>query len=134
TFPDVVDSESINLTDTETVRAYSPIAITPTPATFNASDGSAIAGAPYGPVPFTATGGTGTLTLTESGTLPAGLTFTNGSLGGTLSSTSAGTYTFSVAAADTYNDQTTVQGYRLNVAELPPSLTIGASPFTLTIV
>jgi hypothetical protein len=134
TFPDVVDSEPITVTDSETVRAFSAITISPTPATFNASDGSAIAAAPYGPVAFTATGGTGTLTLTESGALPAGLIFSNGSLGGTLSSASAGAYTFSVKAADTYNDQTTVQGYTLNVAELPPSLMIGASPVTLTIV
>jgi hypothetical protein len=134
TFPDVVDPESITVTDTETVRAYNAITINPTPATFNASDGSAIAGAPYGPVPFTAAGGTGTLTLTESGTLPAGLTFSNGSLGGTLSSTSAGAYTFSVTAADKYNDQTTVQGYTLNVAALPPSLTMSANPVTLTII
>ena len=134
TFPDVVDSEPITVTDTDTVRAFNAIVITPSPATFNARDGSAIAGASYGPVTFAATGGTGTLTLTESGTLPAGLTFTNGALGGMLSSTSAGAYTFSVTAADTYNDQTTVQGYTLNVAALPPSLTISANPVTLTII
>ena len=116
----VTDNETVTVTDDS--RAWVPIAITLTPAAFNASDGTAIASASYGPVTFTATGGTPPLILTESGTLPAGLTFNNGVLGGTLSSTSTGVYTFSVTAADNYGDTPAVeQGYTLNIGAAPPT-------------
>jgi hypothetical protein len=93
---------------------------------------------------FTATGGTGTLTLSETGTLPSGLTFNNGVLGGTLSASSAGTYTFSVTATDTYGDPAaTQQGYTLTISiphPLPaisgvsPAITdAGSAAFTLTV-
>ncbi len=135
TFPDVADAEQITVTDTETVRAFNAIAITPSAATFNSSDGTGLAGGIYGPVTFVATGGTGTFTLTESGTLPSGLTFNNGVLGGTPSSTSAGTYSFSVSATDADNDQATQQGYTLNISATQiPSLKISANPDALTIV
>ncbi|HTW80790.1 MAG TPA: putative Ig domain-containing protein [Terracidiphilus sp.] len=134
TFPDVADAEQITVTDTETVIAFNAIAITPSAATFNSSDGAGIAGGIYGPVTFVASGGTGTLTLTENGTLPAGLTFKNGALGGTLGSLSFGTYTFSVTATDAKGDQATQQGYTLTIA--PPQITslkISANPDALTI-
>ena len=116
----VTDNETVTVTDDS--RAWVPIAITLTPAAFNANDGTAIASASYGPVTFTATGGTPPLILTESGTLPAGLTFNNGVLGGTLSSTSTGVYTFSVTAADNYGDTPAVaQGYTLNIGAAPPT-------------
>jgi hypothetical protein len=136
TFPDVPDAETITVTDTDTVRAFNTIAIAPSAASFNASDGSGFQGATYGPVTFTAMGGTGTLTLSESGTLPAGLTFTDGVLGGTLSSSSAGTYSFSVTATDADGDQATQQGYTLTITAPPPppSLRISAAPDSLTIV
>ncbi len=125
----VTDNETVTVTDDS--RAWVPIAITLTPAAFNASDGTAIASASYGPVTFTATGGTPPLVLTESGTLPAGLTFNNGVLGGTLSSTSTGVYTFSVTAADNYGDTPAVeQGYTLNIGAAPPipSYKVTANP------
>jgi hypothetical protein len=115
TFPDVVDSEAITVTDSETVRAYNAIAITPSPATFNANSGNGYVSYAYS-VPFTATGGIGTLTLTESGTLPAGLTFTGTALSGTPAVSSVGnTYTFSVTATDTDGDAVTVTGYSLTI-------------------
>jgi hypothetical protein len=145
TFPDIADSEKITVTDTEIVRAFSAIAVTPSPASFNASSGTGIAGQAYGPVRFTATGGTGALTLSESGTLPSGLTFNNGVLGGTLSASSAGTYTFSVTATDTYGDPAaTQQGYTLTISiptnpqpaisGVSPAFTnAGGTVFTLTV-
>ena len=135
TFPDVADSEQIVVTDSDTVRAFNAIAIAPSPTSFNSSSGTGIPGAIYGPVTFTATGGIGTLALSESGALPAGLTFNNGVLGGTLSLSSSGTYTFSVTAIDADGDQTTQQGYTLNIAAPPPpSLKITADPDSLTII
>ncbi len=134
TFPDVADAEQITVTDTDTVVAFNAIAITPGAATFNGSHGTGLAGGTYGPVTFSATGGIGTLTLRESGTLPAGLTFKNGVLGGTLASTSAGTYSFSVNATDANGDQATQQGYTLIIsAKQIPSLKISANPDALTI-
>jgi hypothetical protein len=84
-------------------------------------------------VTFTARGGSGTLALSESGGLPPGLTFSNGVLSGTLTASSAGTYTFSVSASDVYGDQTTEQGYTLTIAAPVPSLKISANPDSLTI-
>jgi len=133
-FPDVADAEQITVTDIETVTAFNAIAITPSAADFNSSDGTGFAGAVYSPVTFTATGGRGALTLSESGTLPAGLTFKNGVLGGTLGSSSSGTYTFAVTATDANGDQATQQGYSLSVsAPLKPTLKISANPDSLTI-
>lgn len=133
-FPDVVDAEQITVTDIDTVRAFNAIVITPSATTFNSSNGTGNEGGIYGPVTFGATGGTGTLTLSESGALPAGLTFKKGVLGGTLSSTSIGTYSFSVIAIDANNDQATQQGYTLTIASSQiPLLKIVANPDSLTI-
>jgi hypothetical protein len=116
TFPVVADSELITVTDTEIVRAYPPIAITPSPAFFNASSGTGYATYAYTPVQFTATGGTGALTLSESGALPSGVTFSGGTLSGTPATSSAGSsYTFSVIAADADGDSATLQGYTLTI-------------------
>ena len=115
TFPDVVDSEAITVTDSEVVRAYNAITITPSPATFNASNGNGYATYAYS-VPFTATGGIGTLTLTESGALPAGLTFTGTALSGTPEVSSVGIpYTFSVTATDADGDSVIAQGYSITI-------------------
>ncbi len=115
TFPDVVDSEKITVTDSEVVRAYNAINITPTPAAFNPSSGNGYATHPYS-VPFAAIGGIGTLTLTESGALPTGITFANGVLSGTPAASSVGnSYTFSVMATDADGDSITVPGYSLTI-------------------
>lgn len=114
TFPDVADAEKITVTDTEVVRAYNAIAITPSPASFNASSGNGYATYAYTPVTFTATGGIGTLTLTENGALPSGITFVNGNLSGTPTA-AGGPYTFSVTATDADGDSLTVPGYTLTI-------------------
>ena len=63
---------------------------------------------------FTTTGGTGSVTLSESGALPAGLTFTasTGTLSGTP--TASGTFNISVTATDTVG-ATTSHSYSLVV-------------------
>jgi FG-GAP-like repeat/FG-GAP repeat len=135
TFPDAADSETITVTDTETVVAYNPIAITPTPAVFNSSRGTAYQTAPYPPETFTATGGLGELTVTETGALPAGVTFLNGVLSGTPVASSAGkSYSFSITASDANNDQTTVAGYTLTVSTetLPPAAVNDSETITVT--
>jgi hypothetical protein len=131
TFPDVADAETIKVTDTDTVRAFNAIAIAPTSATFNASSSAiGIISQPYAPATFTATGGTGTLTLTEAGTLPSGVTFKNGALSGTPSATSAGSYPFSITASDTYGDAATQTGYTLTVTTLAAPTVTDVSPNT----
>ncbi|MGB0080295.1 MAG: putative Ig domain-containing protein, partial [Terracidiphilus sp.] len=134
TFPDVVDSEPITVTDAEVVRAYNPFAITPTPASFNAASGNGYATYAYS-VPFTATGGIGTLTLTETGALPTGVTFINGVLGGTPVASSVGnTYTFSVTATDADGDSITVPGYSLTIlaASAYPAMVTDNETITVT--
>ena len=56
------------------------------------------AGLAYTDTTFTATGGTGPYTFTSIGTLPNGMSFTNGTLGGTP--LQSGNFTISVIAAD----------------------------------
>jgi hypothetical protein len=135
TFPDIPDTETITVTDIDSVVAFNAITITPTPASFNAADGSAYATAPYTTVPFTASGGIGAFTFTETGNLPPGITLTNGKLSGTPTASAAGnTYTFSVTATDADNDQATVQGYTLTILTKPlPLLTLSANPDSLSI-
>lgn len=53
---------------------------------------------PYGPITFTQTGGTGTITWSETGALPTGISFANGVLQGTP--TQSGTFSISVTATD----------------------------------
>jgi hypothetical protein len=117
TFPDVADTELIDVTDTETVSAHDTIAIASSAASFNATDGTGLAGTDCGPVTFAATGGAGALTLSLSSKLPAGITFIKGSLAGTPSDSSAGSYTFAIVAAEAYGDQTTETGYKLVISK-----------------
>ncbi|MGB6827333.1 MAG: hypothetical protein WBE41_04745 [Terracidiphilus sp.] len=85
-FPDVADSEKITVADQCIVRAFTPIVFTPASATFNANDGTGYATHPYTSVDFSATGGIGTLNLTESDALPSGIAFSDGVLSGTPAS------------------------------------------------
>jgi hypothetical protein len=128
--PMVSDTETVSVADT---LPYAPITIVPSPSSFNTNSGAGTPGVIYGPVTFTASGGSGTLTLAESGGLPPGLTFGSGVLSGTLSLSSAGTYSFLVSASDVYGDQTTEQGYTLTIAAPVPTLKISADPDSLTI-
>jgi N-acetylneuraminic acid mutarotase len=115
TFPDVVDTEKITVTDSEIVRAYNPLTIAPTPGSFDASSSNGYATYSYAPVQFASSGGIGTITLTETGTLPTGVTFVNGILSGTPAANSVGSYPFSVTAMDADGDAATVQGYLLTI-------------------
>jgi uncharacterized repeat protein (TIGR01451 family) len=60
----------------------------------------------YGPVTFAQTGGTGTITWTESGTLPTGITFVGGVLQGIP--TTSGTFPITITAKDSAGDQGSV--------------------------
>ncbi|MGB6686459.1 MAG: putative Ig domain-containing protein [Terracidiphilus sp.] len=117
TFPDVADTETIDVSDTETVSARDTISIASSAAYFNATSGTGFAGANYGPVTFTATGGAGVLTLSLRGRLPAGITFINGSLAGTPSNRSAGSYPFAIIATDAYGDKSAATGYKLIIGK-----------------
>ncbi|HKV39207.1 MAG TPA: putative Ig domain-containing protein, partial [Blastocatellia bacterium] len=59
---------------------------------------SGTAGAPYPATTFSQTGGPGTTTFTQSGTLPTGMTFSSGVLSGTPAQT--GTFPITVTATD----------------------------------
>jgi len=60
------------------------------------------AGIPYSPVTFTTTGGHGTVTISETGSLPTGMVFSNGQLSGTPTQT--GSYPITISATDSQND------------------------------
>jgi hypothetical protein len=74
---------------------------------------------PYAGVTFTATGGTGRLDFAEKGTLPAGMTFSQGTLSGTP--TESGSFPFFVFAADR-NDCAQVTAYDLTILNPPPGI------------
>ena len=74
---------------------------------------------PYAGVTFAATGGTGRLDFAEKGTLPAGMTFSNGTLSGTP--TESGSFPFFVFAADS-NDCAQVTAYDLTILNPPPGI------------
>ena len=63
--------------------SFAGAALSITPTTLAAGT----AGVAYGPITFAATGGQGTVTFSESGALPAGMSFTNAVLSGTPSQT-----------------------------------------------
>jgi hypothetical protein len=77
-------------------RVLSVLAILP------ATIPSGTAGVSYSPVTFTATGGTGTVTISESGNLPSGMVFSNGVLSGTPTQT--GSYPITITATDSQHD------------------------------
>ena len=102
--------------------------------TFTAPTATLTAGAQtvaYGPVAFTATGGTGPYTYTVTGgALPGGLTLsTGGSLSGTP--TASGTFSFTVTATDSTapTPQTGSQAFSLTINP-PPSITTTTLPAT----
>jgi hypothetical protein len=84
-----------------------------------------------------ATGGAGKLTYTMTGTLPTGLTFTNGVIAGTP--TTIGAYSITATAADAYGDSS-YQDFSLTVNPKTPALsfttisahTYGDAPFTVS--
>jgi hypothetical protein len=129
--PTTAGSYSFSITGTDTVgastlRNYSVTvnaAIVVNPATLP----DATVGTAYNQT-VTTTGGTGTVTLTQGGTLPPGVLFTaaTGQLSGTP--TTAGTYNFSITGTDTVG-ASTLRNYSVtvNAAAIP----ITVNPATL---
>lgn len=100
----------------------SPITIQPTSVPAGA------VGLGYGPVTFTETGGSGTITWTESGTLPAGISFVNGVLQGTPNQ--PGTFSILVTATDQNGSSETVS---LSFTIYPPTTaTFSLAPCSAT--
>jgi hypothetical protein len=80
------------------------------------------AGVLYSPVTFTATGGQGTVTISESGNLPSGMTFSNGTLAGTPTQT--GSYPITITATDSQSD---TGSENLTMVINCPTITVGPS-------
>lgn len=76
--------------------AGSTLSITPTTLA------AGTAGVAYGPITFAAKGGQGTVTFSETGTLPTGMSFTNAVLSGTPVHT--GSYPIDITATDAQNN------------------------------
>lgn len=83
--------------------------------------GNGVVGAAYTPVVFNQTGGTGVITWTQTGTLPAGMTFNTGThtLGGTP--TEAGNWTITVTATD---QNTCAGSVNLSFSTACPAITV----------
>ncbi len=89
----------IQVTDSEGATSSSVylFTIVPPPLTLNGTIGDLFQGTVVN-VTFTATGGTQPYTFGASGSLPSGVTFSNGTLQGTANS--AGTFTFTISVTD----------------------------------
>ena len=140
-----VDITVTNSSGTSTVSSndqftyFTPLAITPTASTTL----TATYASPYSQS-FAVSGGSGSYTLTNSGTLPTGLILTASAAAWTVSGTPAatGVYTFSVTATDSTNSANTItQSYTLTISAVPtinnnvPTLTYGQSgTVTVTLV
>jgi len=121
TFPDVADSEAITVNDAVTVRAYNAISISPSTVV------SGVLNQPYTSLTFVGSGGSGGLTLSESGPVPTGMAF-NGfgpsiTLSGTPTTLGSGSWPFTITAADSAGDAVT-QSYTLTIAGACPSINV----------
>ncbi len=103
-------------------QSYTLIIVCPTITVSPASLSSGTTGVAYSQT-FTQTGGIGTITWSESGTLPTGMSFTAGMLSGTPTQT--GSFPITVTATDSDNC-TGSQSYTLNV--VCPTITVTSSP------
>jgi photosystem II stability/assembly factor-like uncharacterized protein len=109
----IADNETITVTDQVSVCAVSPLAIGPS------SIAAGVANGAYPQTTFSATGGCGTLTLSETGAIP-GIQFTvSGAtlvMSGTPTAVSpVGGYAFTITATDSIGDSAS-QNYSLTVA------------------
>jgi hypothetical protein len=127
----ITDAEAITTTDAHVIAAKVGILPSTAPSgTYNTAYSQA----------FTAAGNTGTVTLTTSGTLPAGLSFSGTGSSRTLSGTptQTGTFPFSIKAQDTVNTSTVNYSLVINPTTQTinlgtlPSPTYGGSAFSLT--
>ena len=115
----IADSEGITAADADVITAKVGILPNTTPSgTYNT---------PYSQT-FTAVGNTGTVTLTTSGTLPNGMSFSGSGSSRTLSGTptQTGTFPFTIKAQDTVN--TTTVSYSLVINPASQTITLGTLP------
>ncbi|HVW10330.1 MAG TPA: putative Ig domain-containing protein, partial [Bryobacteraceae bacterium] len=95
----------------------------------NASLPNGIAGTAYPTQAFGAAGGIGPYTFVSNGSLPAGLTFTNGQITGTP--TGAGTSSFTVKATDS-SGQSASSEFRIAVTPAHPDLILSQNSFSFS--
>ncbi len=105
--PSFPDMETIHVMDTPLIIAFSPISISP--QTIPGGTG----GVAYGPVQFTIVGGVGAITFTEMGSLPNGITFSNGALSG--NTTVTGSFPLTITATDSIGNMVS-EGLTLAIA------------------
>ena len=133
----------MQVSDTSGAHAVGTVSINVQPAPLQITSGATlpagVAGVDYQPQILSATGGTPPYTFTLKGSLPQGLTLSNGQIAGTPDSTVAGNFSFSLVATDsspqplsttlaasvTINPRAT--DLVLSSAVLPFSLATGAS-------
>ena len=119
----VTDANACTITRNFILTQPSAIALTPADGTvLSATQGTAFNQS------FSASGGIGPFTYAQTGNLPTGVTFNQGTLSGTP--TQSGSFSFSVTVTDAYA-VTRTQSYTLVVspaASQPPSLPGGALP------
>ena len=130
-FPDIVDSEKIKVSDQVKVYAFYPITVAPTGVL------SGVANQPYPQTTFTGAGGYGALTLSETGSIP-GLQFAGSGASMVLSGKPAagsppGGYPFTITAADSIGN-TFSQNYALVVAASCPAITVSPSGSLGTVI
>ena len=115
----ITDAEAITTTDAHVIAAK--VGILPS----TAPSGTYITS--YSQV-FTAVGNTGAVTLTTSGTLPTGLSFSGSGSSRTLSGTptQTGTFSFSIKAQDMVNTSTV--NYSLVISPTSQTITLGTLP------
>ncbi len=127
----ITDHETITTTDGIVITAKVGILPSTTPSgTYNTAYSQT----------FSAVGNTGAVTLTTSGTLPSGLSFSGTGSSRTLSGipTQTGTFSFSIRAQDTVNTSTVTYTLVIGTASQTitvgtlPSPVYGGAPFTLT--
>jgi hypothetical protein len=98
-------------------------ALSVTPATIPAGG----FGTPYGPITFAASGGSGTVSFGQTGALPAGMSFTSGTLSGTPSQ--SGSFPITVTATDS-NGCTGSTNYTLLIVAVPSNVLATATSGT----
>src|SRR5215471_18511360 len=106
-------------------QVYTLVINCPTITVSPASISAGTAGTAFTPVTFTQTGGVGTTTFSESGSLPTGMSFSSGTLSGSPSQT--GSFNVTVTATD-QNNCTGSRSYTLVIA----CPTISVSPASIS--
>jgi hypothetical protein len=124
--PTQAGSFSIDITATDqngcfgTLPGYKLVITCPSIAVAPATISGGTAGVAFAPVTFSQTGGVGTITYSESGALPTGMTFSAGVLSG--KPTQTGTFNITVTATD-QNGCTGIRPYTLVIN--CPAITVG---------